>query len=464
MPRAVEALQAAVAGQIWSSDLSSRILDHLCREIGPHPAGTVAMNRAVNFVLPLMNQAVGGGAITEELRVPSWTRGQTRIEVGASSCWSGHDQVVQYKHSQSTDVSAPLVEAGCGSAEELEMAQPDAAGSILLIRDASPPGRRLAVGETIVTALEGGALGLIATSTLPDGLARGALGRSLGGRTLPAVGVSTGLGSLLRGIAADRGRVRLTTEAEHGESVCHNVVTEIGQGNEVLVLSAHLDTHDLAPGGFDNTSGVCAMMEALFALAPWAEDFKRRIRFIAFTGEEIGFVGSRAYVQRHAAELDRIVFQLNLDSVFADTSRAMAAHFCRPAVPYLGRMFRAARRATRVVDLLSNSSDYVPLALQGIPTARQANLNVGDPPGPHTILDTVDKADAEEIKMNAMVYAQLILQLALTDEPFPARRLGRDEILGELSRWGALDQWRRCEYLDMLREHSGSEGQSTPRE
>ena len=465
MPGTHEAHLAAVAGQIWSSDLSARILDHLCHEIGPHPAGTEAMGRAVEFVSQWMNQAAGGGATTEEVRVPRWTRGLARVEAGASRGWSGHDQVAQCKNSRSADVTGPLVEAGCGSAGEIETATGgDAAGAILLVRDGSPPGRGLAVAEKILSALNAGALGLIETSTAPDGLARSNLGRSLGGRSLPAVGVSTSIGSRLRGIAAAGGRARLMAEGEHGESACRNTVTEIGQGDEVLLLSAHLDTHDLAPGGFDNTSGVCAMLEALFALAPRADDFKRRIRFVAFTGEEAGFVGSRTYARQHAEELDEIAFQVNLDSVFADTARAMAVHFCRPAVPYLGRMFRAAGGATRVVDFLSNSSDYVPFALQGIPTARQANLNKSDPPWSHTIADTVDKADVEEIKMNAMVYAQLLLQLALTDEPFPARRLGRDEILAELSRWGALDQWRRGEYLDMLRGDSGSEGQPAPGE
>ena len=452
MPKTLEAGLAMVAGRIWSSDLSARTLDHLCNRIGPHPAGSEAMHRAVDYVVDLMNQASGSRAVTEEIRVPIWTRGKARVEAGDSTAWSGLDKVVQCKNSQSGDVTAPLVEAGHGSPGEIETAPGDAAGAILLVRNGSPPTLGLAMAEKIIAALDAGALGLIETSTNPAGLAQSNLGRSLCARSLPAVGVSTAIGSQLRGIAAEQGRVRLVTEGEHGEGACRNTVKEIGQGDEVLLLTAHLDTHDLAPGGFDNTSGICAVLEALFALAPVAEQFKRRIRFIAFTGEEIGFVGSQAYVQKHLDKLDEIVFQVNLDSVFPDTAKAMAAHFCRPAIPYLSRLFGTARRPVRVIDFLSNSSDYIPFALQGIPTARQANLDVSGPPWSHTIVDTADKADVEAIKLNAMVYAQLLLQLALTEEPFPARRLGRQEILDELSRWGAAEQWRRCEYLEMLRE------------
>jgi Zn-dependent M28 family amino/carboxypeptidase len=409
------------------------------------------MHRAVEYVLGLMDQAAGGGAATEEVRVPLWTRGAARVEAGDFSGWSGHDKVVQCKSSQSGDVTAPLLEAGCGSPAEIEAATGNAAGSILLVRNGSPHTHGLAMAEKIIAALDAGALGLIETSTNPAGLAQSNLGRSLGGLSLPSVGVSTAIGTQFREIAAEGGRVRILSEGEHGESDCHNVVVDIGRGDEILLLTAHLDTHDLAPGGFDNTSGVCAMLEALFALAPVSGQFKRRIRFIAFTGEEAGFIGSRAYVQQHLAELDEIVFQVNLDSVFPDTAKAMAAHFCRPAISCLGELFSKARRPVRVVDFLSNSSDYMPFALQGIPTARQANLGVSGPPWSHTIVDTADKADIDAIKLNAMVYAQLLLQLATTEEPFPARRLSRDEILAELTRWGAVEQWRRCEYLEMLR-------------
>ena len=456
IPNTRETSLTKVAGQIWSSDLSPRVLDRLCNEIGPHPAGSEAMHLAVDFVLALMNQAAGDRASAEDVRVPNWTRGMARVEAGPSTSWSGLDKVVQCKSSQSGDVTAPLLEAGWGSPAEIETAPRDAAGKILLVRNGSPPTRGLAMAEKTIAALDAGAVGLIETSTNPAGLAQSNLGRSLGGRNLPSVGVSTAIGSRLRGIAAEGGQVRLVTEGEHGEADCRNAVVDIGQGSEVLLLTAHLDTHDLAPGGFDNTTGICAMLEALFALAPLADQFRRRIRCIAFTAEEAGFVGSQAYVRQHLDDLDEIIFQVNLDSVFPDTAKAMAAHFCRPAIPHLRQLFQAARRPVRVVDFLSNSSDYIPFALQGIPTSRQANLNVGDPPWSHTIVDTADKADVEAIRQNAMVYAQLLLQLALTDEPFPARRLGRDEILEELSRWGAREQWERCEYLDLLREPSGN--------
>ncbi len=407
------------------------------------------MDQAVEYVSALMTEASGRPAVPEEVPIASWTRGPVAMDVAA--CSGGSAEIVQYRYTPAADITGPLLEAGCGSSQEIETLEDNPAGSILLVRDCSPPGKSMVCGEQIISALGAGVKGLIVVSTLPDGLARGAYGRSMGGRTLPTVGVSRALGGELRRIASEKGLVRLITAGQSHRTVCHNVVAEIGQGNEVLVVSAHLDTHDLAPGAFDNTSGICAMTEIMFAMAQCEDSFKRRIRFIAFTGEEVGFAGSRSYVQQHSRELDEIVFQLNLDSVFADTACGMAVHLARPAVAYFRKLFVQAKRSVRVIDYLSSGSDYVPFTLQGIPTARQANLNVGDPPWPHTIVDTADKIDCDAVKMNAMVYAQLLLRLALADEPFPAPRLGRDEILGELGRWGVLDQWQQNEYLQMLR-------------
>ena len=102
--------------------------------------------------------------------------------------------------------------------------------------------------------------------------------------------------------------------------------------------------------------------------------------------------------------------------------------------------------------MLGMSSDYVPFELQGIPTARPAMLSGAFPTYHHTPGDTVDKVQPEEIKRNAMGFAQMILRLLLTDEPFPATRLTRDEIIAEMHRWHCYEQWQSCGYLSMLRE------------
>jgi carboxypeptidase Q len=89
----------------------------------------------------------------------------------------------------------------------------------------------------------------------------------------------------------------------------YNTVAEIlgsERPDEVVMLGAHLDSWDLGTGSTDNGTGSAAVLEAARALAKLQLKPKRTIRFVLFTGEEEGLVGSVEYVKAHKAELDKI--------------------------------------------------------------------------------------------------------------------------------------------------------------
>src|SRR5215510_10778172 len=89
----------------------------------------------------------------------------------------------------------------------------------------------------------------------------------------------------------------------------YNTVGEIRgseKPDEVIVLGAHLDSWDLGTGSTDNGTGSAAVLEAARALAKLDLKPKRTIRFVLFSGEEEGLVGSKRYVESHKDELDKI--------------------------------------------------------------------------------------------------------------------------------------------------------------
>ncbi len=89
----------------------------------------------------------------------------------------------------------------------------------------------------------------------------------------------------------------------------YNTVAEIRgseKPDEVVMLGAHLDSWDLGTGSTDNGTGSTAVLEAARALAKLQLKPKRTIRFVLFTGEEEGLVGSVEYVKAHKSELDKI--------------------------------------------------------------------------------------------------------------------------------------------------------------
>src|SRR5207244_3944812 len=67
--------------------------------------------------------------------------------------------------------------------------------------------------------------------------------------------------------------------------------------DEVVILGAHLDSWDLGTGATDNGTGSMVVLEAARALAKLNLRPKRTIRFVLFSGEEEGLVGSEKYVE-----------------------------------------------------------------------------------------------------------------------------------------------------------------------
>src|SRR5467141_4006748 len=89
----------------------------------------------------------------------------------------------------------------------------------------------------------------------------------------------------------------------------YNTVAEIRgseKPDEVVILGAHLDSWDLGTGSTDNGTGSMAVLEAARALAKLNLKPKRTIRFVLFTGEEEGLVGSTKYADAHKDELEKI--------------------------------------------------------------------------------------------------------------------------------------------------------------
>ena len=94
-----------------------------------------------------------------------------------------------------------------------------------------------------------------------------------------------------------------------------------------LIIGAHYDhlgyggpnsrapgVHEIHNGADDNASGVAALIETGRSLMT-GETLKRPVILIAFTGEEIGLIGSTYYANHTDYDISAAVAMLNLDSV-----------------------------------------------------------------------------------------------------------------------------------------------------
>ncbi len=86
-----------------------------------------------------------------------------------------------------------------------------------------------------------------------------------------------------------------------------NVIGEIpgnGKKDEVVMLGAHLDSWQGATGATDNAAGCAVMIEAMRILKTLDLKMDRTVRIALWSGEEEGYLGSRAYVKEHFGDRD----------------------------------------------------------------------------------------------------------------------------------------------------------------
>ncbi len=87
----------------------------------------------------------------------------------------------------------------------------------------------------------------------------------------------------------------------------------------VFIICAHYDTIGGAPGANDDGSGITAMLEIARVLSKYR--FNHTIKFIAFSGHEVGLYGSYAYAKRAYFENENIIGALMLDMI-GNTTKA----------------------------------------------------------------------------------------------------------------------------------------------
>jgi len=89
----------------------------------------------------------------------------------------------------------------------------------------------------------------------------------------------------------------------------YNVIAELPgseKPDELVIVGGHLDSWDGATGATDNGTGVCTTLEAARLLTKSGAKPKRTIRFMLWSGEEQGLLGSRAYIKAHPEETPKI--------------------------------------------------------------------------------------------------------------------------------------------------------------
>ena len=115
---------------------------------------------------------------------------------------------------------------------------------------------------------------------------------------------------------------------------------------EIYIICGHYDSISnnptyLAPGADDNGTGTVGVLEAARILRDY--DFEATIRFVCFSREEQGLIGSAAYAQECRAKGDSIIAVLNFDMIgYEDIDPEELEIICNTPSIWLGDQFEAA--------------------------------------------------------------------------------------------------------------------------
>jgi carboxypeptidase Q len=255
-------------------------------------------------------------------------------------------------------------------------------------------------------------------------------------------------------------RVKLSLPNETGGPIeQENVVGEIRgyeKPDEVVILGAHLDSWELGTGALDNGCNAALVIEAARAIKATGLLPKRTIRFVLFTGEEQGTIGSFAYVKSHAAELDKtrgvVIFDSGSGRV---TGYSLGGR--RDTEAGLAQILKplAAWGVTQHTADASFGTDNFDFLLEGIPTFVANNEIANYLANYHAASDTFDKVDQRELKINTVIAALTAWGIADRAEPI-GKRLTRAELDTLVKETGLDEQMRLLGYWEQWQ--SGARG------
>ena len=440
-------------------------LRRLSDEIGGRVPGTPAFQRAVDWGLAAFKDAGADSVHTEEFTIQhSWAEGATEM---TASLYSGttfpvHAVSVAWAPALAAAKHVPIVDVGEGAAAEFAKVG-DVAGRIVLVHTKVLGNWDDLFGEyerapaIIALAVKGKAKAIAFMATREHGILYRHTNSGAGEiDLLPQVVVAREDGERIARLLASANPVwaDLSIPNKIGAAIkTWNVVAEIRgseKPDEFVVLGAHLDSWELGTGALDNGCNAALVIDALRAIKASGLKPRRSIRFILFSGEEEGLIGSRAYAVAHRNELDKAAGVVIFDAGTGKTT-AFSTGGRKDVIPAAQSMLAPLQQfgVTGAVATAESGTDHFDFMLEGVPTfvADQDEANYLE--NYHATTDTFDKVDFAQLKKHVAEATELTFALANSADRIGPRlnRAQVDQTLHEthldqeLKDMGMWDEW-----------------------
>jgi len=428
-------------------------LEHLTDRIGPRLTGSPALKRANEWTAERFRDYGLDNARLESWKIAhSWTRPLVRARVVAPV----EQRLTAEAAGWSPDTPGParghLMYVKVEKKEDLEAFRGKLKGAIVMLSEPSPrqqveekpilprPPRpdfdfaaRQRLGRERDTFFkEEGVVAVLRDSNKGYGLfTMSSAGVNYQPAALPTLFLSPESYDLLWRLRQDDQRVELELTVSNGgfsegEVEVYNTVAEIRgseKPDEVVILGAHIDSWDLGSGATDNGTGVTVVLEAARALQKLNLKPKRTIRFVLFSGEEQGLHGSRAYVEAHKEEMEKISAVLIHDS---GTGRVETISLNGNVQAYdtVWALLAPFRQMIGLEDFNMRSfggSDHASFNRAGVPAFFCSQETSIYRQTHHSQADTFEKVVRDDVVNGAQVMAVFAYSAAQADEMLPRK-------------------------------------------
>ncbi len=450
------AMLARVRDAALGSDWAYERLADLTDTIGPRLSGSPQDAAAVAQVAAVM-RALGARVSLQAVKVPHWIRGEERAEIVDYSGRPAEPapKLTQALHLTALGASGATPPQGITARvivvhdyEELSARAAEVPGNIVLFaarfdqrladnghaNEAYHQSGQYRFGGPAAAAALGAAAVLVrsvggADYRLPH---TGVTVWKPGQTPIPAAALAAEDAALLERLAA-RGAVRLSlllTPKTLPDADSANVIADWPgreKPDEVVIVSGHLDSWDLATGATDDGVGVIGAAAVIEVLRRLDLHPRRTVRFIAWANEESQRRGSKAYAASVATSMATQIAAIESDEgagrafgIDASVNKESIARL-QPVAATLAPI----GAAMLVREDQTLGADISPLQMAGVPgfapyldTRHYFDYH-------HTAADTLDKVDPANLR--SQVATMAVLAVFLADMPDPLPRFTPDQ-------------------------------------
>ncbi len=428
------------------SDLAYEIVKSLTVEVGPRIPGSKGDKRAVKWAEEKFNSLGFDKVYKQPVRVRNWERGFADAQILAP--YPQKLVVTALGGSIATPQDGLKAEVVMfASLDELKSAEPSMVENKIVFlntrmqRDKAGRFYGKVVPNRVSGAVEAAKLGALAVVIRSVGTDNsrfahtGVMRYNDEVEKIPAGAISTADADTLEAMFAKQNNEQTNTgpismflnmqAKDAGWQTSYNVIGEFTgteAPNEVVLISAHLDSWDEGTGALDDGAGVGIVTAAAKLVTDTLGKPKRTIRVILYAAEEIGLVGAYQYARANKEQLENIVMAAESD-FGAGRIYQIDTRFNTEVRSDAVELYNALSAAG--VALGNNTTNGGPdvsmLPNYGVPVIALKQDGTYYFDYHHTANDTLDKIDLDAIRQNQSIWSIVTSYMAYSDfDPRPA--------------------------------------------